>query len=128
MVVPYDHNFRRSGRFDGTMSISGSEKNGSDRSLRIMTLSQKDYAARKKRRDAALDRSKLAHLYRSAVQSGVVKAINSSKSLLNLLKTQSVRTLSTNVATGSRALLLGKSMRMSKDTTEAFSAKSMLST
>jgi len=56
----------------------------SDRQLNIVPLSSRD-ENRRKRREAAMNKSKLAHEYRQAKNTGDEKAMHSSKSLLNLL-------------------------------------------
>eukprot|EP01032_Pedospumella_encystans_P009513 gene9513-11190_t len=56
----------------------------SDRELNIVPLSDRD-DNRRKRREAAMNKSKLAHEYRLAKNNGDEKAMHSSKSLLNLL-------------------------------------------
>lgn len=59
-------------------------RSDSDRQLLLMPLATRD-ENRRKRREAAMNRSRLAHQYRTAKSSGDEKAMHSSKSLLNLL-------------------------------------------
>lgn len=90
-VVPYASSF---GTFAAPTSPSSSsydmrgqfsnQRADSDRQLNIVPLSTRD-EARRKRREAAMNRSKLAHEYRVAKNCGDDKAMRSSKSLLNLL-------------------------------------------
>lgn len=89
-VVPYASSF---GTFASPSSPSSSaydmrgtfgQRMDSDRQLNIVPLSNRD-ENRRKRREAAMNRSKLAHEYRVAKNCGDEKAMHSSKSLLNLL-------------------------------------------
>lgn len=90
-VVPYASSF---GNFASPSSPSTSaydlrgkleqQRVDSDRQLNIVPLSSRD-ENRRKRREAAMNRSKLAHEYRIAKNCGDEKAMHSSKSLLNLL-------------------------------------------
>jgi serine/threonine protein phosphatase PrpC len=66
-------------------------RSDSDRQLLLLPLATRD-ENRRKRREAAMNHSKLAHQYRAAKSAGDEKAMHSSKSLLNLLgKTKSRR-------------------------------------
>lgn len=69
------------------------ERSDSERQLLLLPLASRD-EYRRKRREAAMNKSKLAHQYRVAKSEGDEKTMHSSKSLLNLLSKGKSRHLS----------------------------------